>query len=106
MYQSVLYGHHVVSEDLLWKNTPQEEIGNYDYLIDVIDWDTNVDPEFHKHRFMAPKPVRPMEEMQKEGYVEEWICYKCPTVCAKRLTILPGATVTIKDSAAYGFITI
>ncbi|MFR9049408.1 MAG: hypothetical protein ACLVJZ_12450, partial [[Clostridium] leptum] len=95
-----------VTEDLLWKNTPKEEIGNFDYLVDVIDWEKNVDPEFHKHRFMAPKPVRPIEEMEKEGFIEEWICYKCPTVCAKRLTILPGATVTIRDSAAYGFITI
>ncbi len=106
MYQSVLFGQHTVTEDLLWKNTPKEEIGNFDYLVDVIDWEKNVDPEFHKHRFMAPKPVRPIEEMEKEGFIEEWICYKCPTVCAKRLTILPGATVTIRDSAAYGFITI
>lgn len=106
MYQSVLFGHHTVTEDLLWKNTPKEEIGNFDYLVDVINWKKNVDPEFHSHRFMAPKPVLPVKEMEKNGYIEEWICYKCPTVCAKRLTILPGAAVTIHDSAAYGFITI
>ena len=71
---------------------------------DVVDWEKNVDPEFHKHRFMAPKPVRPMEEMQKEGYIEEWICYKCKLACAKRLTVLPGQTVTIRDGAPYGMI--
>jgi hypothetical protein len=42
--------------------------------------------------------------MEKEGYIEEWICYKCREASAKRLTVLPGRSVTIKDSAAYGFI--
>ena len=93
-----------MEEELLWKNTPPEEVGNYEYLLSVIDWDVNVDPDFHKNRFMAPKAVRPMEEMIAQGYVEEWICYKCATACAKRLTVLPGQTVTITDSAAYGMI--
>lgn len=104
MYQSVLMNGQVVSEDLLWKNTPQEELGNYEYLLDVIDWEKNIDPDFHKNRFMRPVPVKPVEEMQAEGYVEEWICYKCENVSAKRLTVLPGRTVTIKDSAPYGLI--
>ena len=64
MYQSVLWGDHVVSEDLLWKNTPEDKIGDYDHLVDVVDWDLNVDPNFRQNRFMAPKPVRPVEEME------------------------------------------
>ena len=99
MYQSVLYYEHAVPSDLLWKNCPEEEKGNFDYLVDVIDWDKNVDPDFHKNRFMAPKVIT-----QNEDYTEEWICYKCKEVSAKRLTIQPGKTVTIKDAAAYGFI--
>ena len=104
MYQSVLWGDHCTPEELLWKDTPQDKLGDFDYLVDVVDWEKNVDPEFHKHRFMAPKPVRPMEEMQKAGYIEEWVCYKCKLACAKRLTVLPGQTVTIKDGAPYGMI--
>lgn len=104
MYQSVLMNGQVVEEELLWKNCPPDEIGNYNYLLEVIDWDKNVDPDFHKNNYMRPKPVKPMEEMLAEGYIEEWICYKCECVSAKRLTILPGQTVTIKDSAPYGLI--
>lgn len=104
MYQSVLYGGQCVPGELLWKNMPEEEINNFDYLLGVIDWELNVDPGFHKNRFMAPKPVMDVEIMKAEGYMEEWICYKCNLASAKRLTILPGSTVTIKDSAAYGFI--
>lgn len=106
MYQSVLLNGQVVEEDLLWKNCPEEEKGNYEYLLDVIDWDKNIDPKFHEHAFMAPKPVKNVDEMMQEGYLEEWICYKCETVCAKRLIIFPGQTVTIHDSAPYGIIAI
>lgn len=106
MYQSVLMNGQLVGEDLLWKNTPKEEYGNYEYLLDVIDWDANVDPDFHKKHFMKPKAVKNMEEMVAEGYIEEWICYKCESVCAKRLTVLPGKTVVIKDNAPYGLICI
>ena len=99
MYQSVLYGGHTVSEDLLWKNCPDEERGNFDYLVDVIDWEKNVDPNFSKNRFMKPIAIT-----ENEDYTEEWICYKCREVSAKRLTVQPGKTVSITDAAAYGFI--
>jgi hypothetical protein len=106
MYQSVLYFGHCVPEDLLWKNSPPEERGNFNYLLEVIDWETNVDPEFHENRFMTPKPVKPVEEMKAQGYIEEWICYKCKDAGAKRLTVLPGKTVTLRDAAAYGIISL
>ena len=53
---------------------------------------------------MAPKPVKGVEEMEAEGYSEKWVCYRSDAFSAKELTVLPGATVTIKDSAAYGLI--
>ena len=101
MYQSVLYGGECVSEELLWKNTPEEERGNVDYLMDVIDWDKNVDPDFKKNRFMAPRVT-----CEDRGHREEWICYKCKAVGAKRLTVYPGQSVTVYDEAAYGMILI
>jgi hypothetical protein len=104
MYQSILYLEHCVPEERLWKDCPPEEKGNFDYLIEVLDWELNVDPDFHKNRFMAPRPAYPVEETKPCGYIEEWICYKCDKASAKRLTVLPGKTVTIKDSAAYGII--
>ncbi len=101
MYQSVLYGGHCVPENLLWKNCPEEEIGNFDYLIDVIDWDKNVDKDFAQKHFM-----RPITIWEDEKGKEEWICYKCPEVSAKRLTINPGETKVVTDMVAYGFILI
>ena len=102
MYQSVLYFDHPVPEELLWKDTPKERVGDVECLLDVIDWDTNLDPDFYQHRFMRPIPAEPPEQMQAKGYIDEWICYKCGAVSAKRLTILPGQSATITDPAAYG----
>ena len=99
MYQSVLYGGQCVPEELLWKDCPEEEKGNFDYLMDVIDWEANTDPDFHKNRFMEPVVICDSKEKK-----EEWICYKSAQVCAKRLTVYPGQTAVVQDSAAYGMI--
>ena len=101
MYQS-LVNDAIIEEELLWKNTPKEHIGDFDYLIDIIDWDLNVDPLFAEHRFMAPIMVLPVEEMHSKGYEEKWIVYKSSAFSAKELTIFPGTEVTISDNAAYG----
>ncbi|MDR0792512.1 MAG: hypothetical protein LBE82_04330 [Chitinophagaceae bacterium] len=103
MYQS-LVNEAIVPEELLWKDTPANRIGDYDALIEVIDWELNVDVNQYQNRFMAPIPVQPIEQTQPQGYYETWICYKSDAFSAKELTVLPGATVTIKDNAAYGFI--
>jgi hypothetical protein len=99
MYQSVLYGGQCVSEDLLWKNCPEEEKGNFDYLMDVIDWDINTDKDFYANRFMAPVVIKSTAQ-----YTEEWICYKCAVASAKRLTVQPGGEAVITDEAPYGMI--
>jgi len=103
MCQSVLYGGHTVPEELLWKDCPADKKGDYDYLMEVIDWEENVTPDFHKKRFMAPLPVAGAD-MERDGCFEEWICYKNPAVSSKRLTIRPGAEVAVKDAAPYGII--
>lgn len=73
MYQSVLYFDHVVSEDLLWKNCPPDKVGDYDYLVDVLDWDLNVDADFVQHRFMRPFPAMDPAVTLEEGYLSEQI---------------------------------
>lgn len=103
MYQS-LTGDAIIPEELLWKNSPKEKIGNVDYLIEVLDWEANVDASFSAHHFMRPRPVRPVTEMEAQGYVDNWITYKSPEYSAKELTVLPGRTVTVTDAAAYGMI--
>jgi hypothetical protein len=94
MYQS-LTGDSIIAEELLWKNTPQDKLGNVDYLIEVLDWEANVDPNFAASHFMRPKAARPAADMESAGYLENWITYKSSEYSAKALTVLPGRTATI-----------
>ncbi|HLU93853.1 MAG TPA: hypothetical protein VKZ54_07005 [Membranihabitans sp.] len=103
MYQS-LVNEAIIPEELLWNGTPKDRIGDFDQLMEVIDWELNLEPNIRGTRFMEPIPVRPLEEMQAEGYVEKWIVYKSHDFSAKELTIDPGATVTITDQGCYGMI--
>ncbi|WP_375584447.1 hypothetical protein [Cyclobacterium xiamenense] len=103
MYQS-LVNEAIIPEELLWKGTPKDRIGDYDQLMEVIDWELNVDPNILETRFMAPVPVKDIGEMEAAGYVENWICYRSEAFSAKELTVMPGQTVVIKDQAAYGMI--
>lgn len=103
MYQS-LVNEAIIPEELLWNGTPKDRMGDFDQLMEVIDWELNTDPNMLETRFMNPIPVKPIEEMQAEGYIDKWICYRSDAFSAKELTVLPGHTVTIKDSACYGMI--
>ena len=44
--------------------------------------------------------------MEAKGYSENWVVYSTPNYSAKELTVFPGQSVTIRDSAAYGLIVV
>jgi hypothetical protein len=103
MYQS-LVNEAIIPEELLWNGTPKDRIGDFDLLVEVIDWELNTNPNILETRFMLPKPVSELENMKSNGYIENWICYLSHDYSAKELTVFPGQTVTITDNAAYGLI--
>jgi len=103
MYQS-LVNEAIIPEELLWNGTPKDRVGDYDLLVEVIDWELNTNPNILETRFMLPKPVSELENMKSNGYIENWICYLSHDYSAKELTVFPGQTVTITDNAAYGLI--
>ena len=103
MFQSEVEGR-IVDWSLLTKDVLPQYTHDLDYLISMLDWDANVNPEFAKSNKRHPVPVSPIEEMKAEGFREMWITYGSRYYSAKELTVLPGHTVTIKDAAAYGLI--
>lgn len=105
MFQSMVEGRHVPREFLL-KNVPVDLHNDFDYLISMLDWKENVDPNFKKNHYLEPKPVHDINEMREKGYIENWIVYGSPYFSAKELTIFPGRSVVIKDNSAYGLIAI
>ena len=103
MFQSMV-DNRPVPWSLLVKDVPPEFAHDLDYIISMLDWDKNVDPEFAKHNKRFPLPVRDEAEMKETGYREVWVTYGTDLFSAKELTVLPGRSVVITDGAAYGLI--
>jgi len=105
MFQSMVEGR-AVPWDLLVKDVPPEHHHDLDYIVGMLDWEANVDPEFAKHHLFFPKPVRPEPEMAECGYSEKWVTYSTEFYSAKELTVFPGRSAVIRDAAAYGLIVV
>ncbi|MGI6368064.1 MAG: hypothetical protein ACOX2L_06825 [Anaerolineae bacterium] len=95
-----------IDRSLLVKNVPTELEYDLDYIVGMLDWELNVDPEFRANRFMAPLALTTAEEAASLGYCDQWIAYRSSAFSAKQTTILPGRQVTLKDGACYGLIAV
>ena len=103
MFQSEVEGR-IVPWDLMIKDVPKAHHHDLDFLVGLLDWDANVNPEFARSNRVFPRPVKPFAETESEGYREQWVCYGTGHYSAKELTVLPKRTVTIRDREAYGLI--
>ncbi len=106
MYQSLVEGRAVPWE-LLTKDVPQDKHHDLDYLVDQLDWDGNVDPNFKDHHYLEPIPLA---DTVAHGYVDRWVVYGKingqELFTAKELTVNPGVKITIRDNGAYGLIAV
>jgi hypothetical protein len=95
-----------VPDELLWKDVPAERVGDLDYIIDLLDWPVNVDPDFVRNRQLIPFETEASLAAGGLSYVEKWIVYKSEMFSAKELTVAPGETAIITDTDAYGVIVV
>ena len=102
MYQSLVEGREV-PWSLLVKDMPKSKHKDLNFIVEQLDWDANVDPNFKKNHYLDPLPVA---ETAHEGYMDRWIVYGKISgeqlFTAKELTIDPGVKCKIKDNGAYG----
>jgi hypothetical protein len=103
MFQSEVEGR-IIDWSLLTKDVPDDRHHDLEYLVDMLDWDANVNPNFGASNRVFPKPAKPFEQTEPDGYRDRWVAYGTPYYSAKELTVLPKRAVTITDSAAYGLI--
>jgi len=89
---------------LLWKDVPPEHHGDYEFLIEMLDWKLNIDPDFHANRALVPYATAFSEAQGKGDFIERWIVYKSAAFSAKELTVLPGRSAAIEETDAYGLI--
>lgn len=95
-----------VPDELLWKDIPADKVGDLEFVLEILDWDRNVDPEFWSHRYSPPLETAASVAAGGAQYVEKWITYRSPGFSAKELTVKPGQRVALNDSDAYGFIAV
>jgi hypothetical protein len=104
MYQSMVEGRYV-PWSLLVKDMPKSKHRDLDFIVDQLDWEANVDPNFKDNHYLEPVPVA---DTREEGYVDRWIVYGKvggkQYFTAKELTVDPGVRCTVKDRGAYGLI--
>ena len=105
IFQSEVEGR-ILDWSVLTNDVRPEFHHDLDFLVSMLDWDANVNPEFAKSNKTFPRPVRSVEEMESAGYRENWITYGTGHYSAKELTVLPKREVVVKDAAAYGMIVV
>ena len=82
MYQNLVEGREV-PWSLLVKDMPKSKHKDIDFIVDQLDWEKNVDPNFKDNHYLEPVPVA---DTRSEGYVDT------------------GTKCTVKDTGAYGLI--
>jgi hypothetical protein len=106
MYQSMVEGRFV-PWDLLVKDVPKEHRDDLDYLVEQLDWEGNVDPNFKSSHYLEPIAVA---QTASAGFQDRWIVYGRingeQLFTAKELTIRPGVKCVITDPGAYGLVAV
>lgn len=106
MFQSMVAGR-VVPWEWLVKDVPEEHRNDLDYLVDLLDWDANMNPTFKQDHFLIPRATDGTDPTEAE---DRWVIYGSiggeDLFSAKELTLAPGATVTIRDPGACGLLVI
>ena len=104
MFQNIVEGRYV-PWSLLVKDVPADKHQDLDFIIEQLDWDKNVDPSFVDNNYLEP-----IVASQGDGWRDDWIVYGQvdgqQLFTAKRLTVQPGATCTLQDPGASGWITV
>lgn len=95
-----------VPDELLWKDVPADRVGDLGFILELVDWERNVDAEFWSHRFTPPVETLASSSSGDSSFVEKWITYRSPAFSAKELRIAPGASIVAPDSDPYGLIAI
>lgn len=101
MWENVVGSGEVFGYDSLCGYLPEGKEYDLDAILDAADWKLNTIPNYREVFFRPP-----VEEQKGDGYTQNWIAYGNRFVGAKELTVEPGATVLIKDAAAYGCIVV
>jgi hypothetical protein len=106
MFQSLVEGREV-PWSLLVKDMPADKHQDHDFIVGQLDWERNVDTHFKEHNYLEPIVDK---ERSGKDYTDKWIVYGTidgqQLFSSKELTLEPGASCTLQDPGASGWITV
>ncbi|MEY4180203.1 MAG: hypothetical protein RLY70_3777 [Planctomycetota bacterium] len=106
MFQSIVEGRYV-PWSLLVKDVPVDKHQDLDFIIEMLDWEKNVDTHFKDNNYLEPIVDK---KASGDGYTDKWVVYGLvdgkQLFSAKELTLEPGAKCVLKDPGASGWITV
>jgi hypothetical protein len=106
MFQSIVEGRYV-PWSLLVKDVPADKHQDLDFIIEMLDWEKNVDTHFKDNNYLEPIVDK---KASGDGYTDKWVVYGLvdgkQLFSAKELTLEPGAKCVLKDPGASGWITV
>ncbi len=102
VFENVTANGEIFGLDSVKNACPPDRRGDWEAVLDLIDWSTNLDPDYRSHYFRPPLPIA----IADAGYSEAWIVYGNPYFGGKELTVAPGQAVTVVDERAYGCVVV
>ena len=104
MFQSLVEGREI-PWSLLVHNVPEDKHQDLDFIIGQLDWEKNVDTHFKENNYLVP-----IVAAKGPGWVDRWIVYGKiggkQLFTARELTVEAGASCTLNDPGASGWITV
>jgi len=94
-------GGRPVPQDLLYKDVTPDRRGDVDAVLDLIDWEANLDPGWVRGHYREPELIGDDDATAEAGFVERWIAHDSPCFSGKELTVFPGREMNTKEDAAY-----
>ncbi len=98
-------GELAVPGELRWRDVPPDRAGDVDALLELLDWEANVDPDFVTAR--RSRPVVARQWATAGGTASQaWVCFRSSAFSAASLTIPSGGRIELVDELGYGCVAI
>lgn len=105
MYEARTTDGWLPRDVLLFKDIPENQKGNFDHMVELLDWEGNLDPDFVRKNFLMP---RLDEDRSDKGVTRQWVVYG--TVGGQELfsavetTVDPGCEYFLEEPGASGLL--
>jgi hypothetical protein len=105
MYQAKTSDGWLDKRELLYKDIPAMNVGDLDYMVELLDMQVNLDPDFARKYYLPPVLD---QKRSGDGVTRKWVVYGTiggqELFSATETTVDPGCEYTINEPGASGLL--